>query len=127
MNKLTRKKTPGGKPELDAERRKVGLVVHDDRGNASVSWRDAPADFDRPVLEVLGEQELTLRSEETGDPYAHRAARGRGAGAGAGADGANSRDGGSRTDLRKLSDWIKMMRDLEQRKRQGGGGADSSD
>ena len=123
MNKLTRKKTPGGKPELDAERRKVGLVVHDDRGNASVSWRDAPADFDRPVLEVLGEQELTLRSEETGDPYAHDAARGRGAGA----HDADSRGGGSRTDLRKLSDWIKMMRDLEQRKRQGGGGADSSD
>jgi hypothetical protein len=112
MNNLTRKKPGGSEPNRDAERRKLGLVVHDDRGNASVSWRDAPADYDRPVLEVLGAPELTLKSDETHDPYAHRTARGAGDRSG----------GGSRTDLRKLSDWIKMMREREQRKRGGGGG-----
>lgn len=115
MSNLTRKKPGGSEPNRDAERRKCGLVVHDDRGNASVSWRDAPADYDRPVLQVLGEPELTLKSDETHDPYAHRTARG----AGDRSDSAH-RGGGSRTDLRKLSDWIKMMREREQRKRGGG-------
>jgi hypothetical protein len=66
-----------------AERRRVGTVVHDDRGNAKVEWRAAPADEERPVLELLGE------------------------------DGASRR-----TDLRKLSEWIKKMRELEERKRE---------
>ncbi|MFI5267975.1 MAG: aminotransferase class I/II-fold pyridoxal phosphate-dependent enzyme [Chloroflexota bacterium] len=26
--------------------------MHDERGNASVSWRDAPEDYERPVLEL---------------------------------------------------------------------------
>ena len=120
MNNLTRKKPAGGKPNLEAERRKVGMVVHDERGNASVSWRDAPAHYDRPVLEVLGGQELTLQSEETGDPYARRTARRPGEGS-----GDANRGCGTRTDLRRLSDWIKMMREREQRKREGSGGAES--
>ena len=96
-----------------AERRRIGKVVHDDRGNAVVEWRAAPANHERVVLEVQGVQErLTLKSEETSyDPYA-RARPGKGG-------------RGTRTDLRKLSEWIKMMRELEERKRNGdGGGAD---
>ena len=123
MNDLTRKKPGGGKPNGDAERRKIGMVVHDDRGNASVDWRDAPADFDRPVLEVLdeakpGKAKLGITPERTHGPYAHRTARD--------SDGSGSANRGGRPrDLRKLSDWIKMMRELEQRKRQGGGGGES--
>jgi hypothetical protein len=117
MNNLSRKKPTGGKSQGEAERRKVGMVVHDDRGNASVSWRDAPADFDRPVLEVLGEHQLTVMSEETCDPYARRTARRAGD-----SSGSAGRGGRTRSDLRKLSDWIKMMREREQRKREGGGG-----
>lgn len=109
MNNLTRKKPAGGKPSGHAERRKIGRVVHDDRGNASVDWRYAPADFDRPVLEVLGGDELTIKSEDTHDPYARHAAGNHGP--------------RTRTDLRKLSDWIKMMREREQRQR-GSGGSD---
>ena len=91
------------------ERRRIGTVVHDDRGNASVKWKAAPAEHERPVLEVLGESGLTLHTEETSyDPYA----RGRPRKCG----------GGKRTDLRKLSDWIKQMRELEERQRNGGGG-----
>ena len=90
----------------------MGTVVHDDRGNASVKWRAAPADHERPVLEVLGEHGLTLHAEETSfDPYACKRPRKSG--------------GGKRTDLRKLSEWIKMMRELEERGRNGAGnGAD---
>jgi hypothetical protein len=50
---------------------------------------------------------LSVKTEEVSyDPYArHRPLR-------AGA--------GKRTDLRKLSEWIKKMRELEERKRNGG-------
>ncbi len=82
--------------------------MHDDRGNASVNWQDAPADYKRPVLEILGESKLTIQSEESHDPYARRTAR-------------PSTGNTTRTDLRKLSEWIKMMRELEERKRRGGG------
>lgn len=104
--------TPGGAAE--AERRRIGKVVHDERGNASVSWRDAPADYERPVLEVLGEHKLTLQNDQSYDPYARRAARSSG-----------KTGNTTRTDLRKLSEWIKMMRELEERKRNGGGGEES--
>jgi hypothetical protein len=94
------------------ERRRIATVVHDDRGNASVEWRVAPANHERPVLELQGEEHLTLETEETSyDPYARNRAR------------KGARD--ARTDLRKLSEWIKMMRVLEERRRnEGGNGAD---
>jgi len=94
------------------ERRRIGTVVHDDRGNASVKWKAAPADHERPVLEVLGDHNLSLNTEEASyDPYARNRTRKGGV--------------GKRTDLRKLSEWIKQMRELEERKRNGdGGGAD---
>jgi hypothetical protein len=90
------------------ERRRIGTVVHDDRGNAAVEWRAAPADHERPVLEVLGEDGLALKSEEISyEPYARNPPlRPR---------------VGKRTDLRKLGEWIKKMRRLEERKRNGGG------
>lgn len=89
----------------EAERRRMGKVVHDERGNASVRWRDAPPDYERPVLEVLGNPNLTLKADESYDPYARRETRG----------GGHT----SRTDLRKLSEWIKLMRELEERKKRG--------
>jgi hypothetical protein len=103
----------------ESERRRIGTVVHDDRGNASVNWHDAPADYERPVLEILGEHKLSIQNEESYDPYAQRSARGSASGSASG----NT----TRTDLRKLSEWIKMMRELEERKRRGGGdGGDES-
>jgi hypothetical protein len=96
----------------DSERRRIGTVVHDDRGNASVKWRDAPAELiERPVLEVLGEHKLTLKNDETYDPYARRRLS---------EPQRKATPGGGRTDLRKLSEWIKMMRELEERKRRDG-------
>jgi hypothetical protein len=95
----------------EAERRRIAKVVHDERGNASVNWQDAPANYERPVLEVLGHGALALKNDETYDPYARRRPRPV-AGSGSGQT--------SRTDLRKLSEWIKLMRELETRKRESG-------
>ena len=54
---------------------------------------------------------MQLESDGTAcDPYANTS-------------GAARKTGNTtRTDLRKLSEWIKMMRELEERKRNGGGG-----
>jgi len=95
------------------ERRRLSRVRHDDRGNAYVEWIDAPAELvERPKLEIEGHPgELTLESERSAhNPYSN--------GSGAARKSGNT----TRTDLRKLSDWIKMMRELEERKRNGGGG-----
>jgi hypothetical protein len=110
------KKRPaqGGSDAKEPERRRVSTIVHDERGNASVRWHDAPADERRPVLEILGDSKLSVKNEETYDPYARHGTRG------------ESRRAGTttRTDLRKLSEWIKMMRELEERKKNGGGNGD---
>ena len=110
MNETTNKKDRILQHAIrEAERRRVGKVVHDERGNASVTWQDAPANYERPVLEVLGDGALTLKNDETYDPYARRKPR-------PVAGNGNT----SRTDLRKLGEWLKMMRELEARKRESG-------
>ena len=107
MNDPSRKKSAPRTAEAtpEAERRRLGTVVHDERGNASVRWDDAPADYKRPVLELLGDPKLSVKSEESFDPYARRPTR----------PGGN----GKRTDLRKLSEWIKLTRELQERKSGG--------
>jgi hypothetical protein len=89
------------------ERRRLSRVRHDDRGNAYVEWVDAPAELvHRPKLEIQREPEELRRN--AGDPYANEAGIARKSG--------NT----TRTNLRQLSEWIKMMRELEERKRGGG-------
>jgi hypothetical protein len=92
-----------------AERRRVGQIVHDERGNASVAWQDAPTAHERTKLEILGEGALQLTNDDPYNPYAQRRARE--------AAAANNR---ARKDLRKLSEWIKLMRELEARKKNDG-------
>jgi hypothetical protein len=100
-----------------ANRRRLGKVVHDDRGRASVEWLDAPEDYVRPVLELEDGASATSRLKALRDqapvsiakqdpfnPY-HRAALDN-----------SPTQGGTRRDLRKLSAWIKMMREVEERK-----------
>jgi hypothetical protein len=110
------KKRPaqGGSDSKGPERRRVSTIVHDERGNASVRWHDAPPDERREVLEILGEPKLSVKNEESYDPYARHDAR------------TESRRAGTttRTDLRRLSEWIKMMRELEERRKNGGGDGD---
>jgi hypothetical protein len=107
-----KKTAPQAMPE--AERRRIGQVAHDERGNAFVSWRDAPADHERPVLEILGEGSLgSSKHDISYDPYARtRAAR-------ESAPLRKPSGGTTRTDLRRLSEHIKLMRALEERKRNG--------
>jgi hypothetical protein len=92
-----------------AERRRIGRIVHDDRGNKTVDWHDAPADYKRTVLEVEAEaQGLAIqKAPRNFDPYARATPV------------EANKDTGTRKDLRKLSEWIKMMRELEERKLKG--------
>jgi hypothetical protein len=106
----TRTKPLEGKTDAnDSERRRIGLIVHDDRGMASLEWHDAPADEERTVLEVLGGPRLELQNDQSYDPYSRHTAT----------LPKLSSGHTSRTDLRKLSEWIKMKRELEERKLRG--------
>lgn len=99
------------KQDSTGERRRLSRVRHDDRGNAYVEWLDAPAELvERPKLEIQRNPgELQLDTEGTAcNPYANDS-------------GAARKSGNTtRTDLRKLSEWIKLMRELEDRKRNSG-------
>jgi hypothetical protein len=95
----------------NSERRRIGRIVHDERGNASLAWGDAPADYRRPVLEIESESSglAIQKAPRTFDPYACATP----------AEKKKTAAAGPRKDLRKLSEWIKMMRELEERKRRG--------
>jgi len=93
----------------ESNRRRIGTIVHDDRGMASVEWHDAPADLKRPVLQVVGNPPLAVKDDASYDPYARHTATIPG----------TARGNTTRTDLRKLSEWIKMKRALEDRKLHG--------
>jgi hypothetical protein len=114
----SRNKIDGGdslKLDSSGERRRLSRVRHDDRGNAYVEWVDAPAELiKRPKLEIQDDStELQLEKPQTAcDPYSNRSGAAR---------TKVSSGNTTRTDLRKLSEWIKMMRELEERKREGGG------
>ncbi len=92
------------------ERRRIGRIVHNDRGNARLDWWDAPADYRRPVLES---------EEETHGLAIQKGPRPSAPSAAATPRAPASKAPGPRKDLRKLSEWIKMMRELEERKSRG--------
>jgi hypothetical protein len=77
-----------------------------------VRWRDAPADYERTKLELLNDAGPSPRAEQGCDPYAQR-------GIGSTARGADDTASTARRrpDLRRLSEHIKLMRELEARKR----------
>lgn len=96
----------------EAERRRIGRVAHDERGNAYLTWRDAPRDHQREVLEILGDPGLKpVKKDHSYDPYARHDAR---------VVRAPPAPRPPRTDLRKLGEWLKMMKELEGRKRNSG-------
>lgn len=87
-------------------------MVHDDRGGASIEWNDAPDDYDRPVLELedtrLPRGKLVLRNDDSFNPYERTPD----------STGVTKKPGGKR-DLKKLSEWLKLMREMEERKKKG--------
>src|SRR6185503_11574414 len=98
-------------------RRRIGQIVHDDRGSASVEWREAPVDHERQKLELedtrssgrgdrklRGGIQLEVRNDDTFNPYDRSPASG---------------PKGGKRDLKKLSEWIKTMRAMEERKKNG--------
>ena len=99
-------------------RRRLSRIVHDHKGNATVEWLDAPADYDRQKFEIedaralevqprrsLSTGSLAIQKNESFDPYTRTP------------ESERKRAPGQRTDLRKLSAWIKMMRALEEAKK----------
>ncbi len=107
----TTSQTTGQKKTENSERRRIGRIVHDERGNARLDWWDAPADYRRPVLEIESESHglANQKAPRTFDPYACATPP----------EQKKTAAAGPRKDLRKLSEWIKMMRELEERKRRG--------
>jgi hypothetical protein len=111
----SRKKLPaaagatGNTNVSDAQRRRIGRIVHDDRGNASVDWYDAPPGYKRQVFEIEEEPgALSIqKAAPTFNPYETTTLP------------EPKKSAGPKKDLKKLSEWIKMMRDLEERKRRG--------
>ncbi len=93
------------------QRRRLSRVVHDHKGNATVEWYDAPEDEPREVLSIastgrhrIDTGSLSIRTEDTFDPYTR-------------SPGDTPRAPAGKTDLRRLSAWIKMMRELEEAKK----------
>jgi len=105
--------TPPPPPPSDSERRRIGRIVRDDRDSASVEWVDAPKDYSRVPLSI----ETTLppgtsvRPQRGYDPYETIAP--------AKAKPAPDKKKPVKRDLRKLSEWIKQMREFEARKKRG--------
>jgi len=90
----------------------MGRVVHDDRGAASVEWVDAPAELvDRPTLSVEDARPAP-RPGDGYNPYDREPGARPSAPAG-------ERKPPAKRDLRKLSEWIKQMREMEERRRRG--------
>ncbi|MBX5460915.1 MAG: hypothetical protein IRZ28_07470 [Steroidobacteraceae bacterium] len=129
MNKYNAGPTPlhGAKDDetetsASGERRRLSRIRHDERGMAYVEWIDAPSDYQRPVLSIEDEPgvqprdtvrgrrlELSIQNEDSFNPYDRRPDPAAGNGA----------PRSARRDLRKLSEWMKMMRRLEEQKKNG--------
>jgi len=91
-------------------RRRIGRIIHDDRGNASVDWLDAPSDYKRQVFKLEDEPSgLSIQKQPRSfNPYERSTLA------------EPKKAPAPKKDLRKLSEWIKMMRELEEKKRQSG-------
>ncbi|HZO23424.1 MAG TPA: hypothetical protein VFB37_13055 [Steroidobacteraceae bacterium] len=110
--------TPDQRDTLQSgERRRLSKIVHDHKGTASVVWHDAPTGLERPVFEIEGARQpgkpasrglntgsLSIHNEDTFNPYAR-------------VPESDQKGGGRPKDLRRLSAWIKLMRQLEESKR----------
>ena len=93
-----------------AERRRIGRIVRDDRDSAMVEWIDAPPDYDRVPLSIEGTLPRGATRAQGGfNPYDTVSPN----------KALNPDKRPAKRDLRKLSEWIKQMRELEERKKRG--------
>lgn len=109
-----------GKPPQASNRRRASQIVHDDRGNARVEWIDAGyagVELERAPLSIeqtpaRGDSaKLSVERNRAGgfDPYAR---------VGSGPLAPEPKKPQGKRDLRKLGEWIKMKRELDERKSQ---------
>lgn len=105
-----------------AERRRIGRIVHDDRGMASVEWLDAPSDYERPVLELddgaTPTADVGREYRSTPSPVADRPAS-KGFNPYDSVSGGRTAPKSGKRDLRQLSEWIKLTREIQRRKQEG--------
>ena len=112
-------KTKDPTTSLPANRRRVSQIVHDERGNARVEWIDAAyagVPLDREPLTIestpargVNAKMAVERVRSTGfDPYARIG----------GAHVPEPKKPAGKRDLRKLGEWIKLKRELDERKSQ---------
>ena len=108
-----------GKPPQATNRRRVSQIVHDDRGNARVEWIDAghagvpieraPLSIESTPPRGVNAKLSVERKHASGfDPYARIGA----------AHVPEPKKPQGKRDLRKLGDWIKLKRELDERKTQ---------
>jgi hypothetical protein len=84
--------------------------VRDDRDTASVEWIDAPPDYDRVPLSIEGTLPPGAKRAKGGyNPYETISPN----------KAMDPDKRPAKRDLRKLSEWIKQMRQLEERKKRG--------
>jgi hypothetical protein len=114
---------PGEPTEVAIPRRRLGRVEHDERGNARMEWALLPESLasERVVLEILDEPgaggrrepglSLMRDSERGFNPYgdARKSAF----------DPPSPEPRRKPKDLRKLGEWLKMTRELEERRKRG--------
>jgi hypothetical protein len=95
--------------ETTAERRRFGKIVHDERGNGSVKWHDVGAKkgFERDTLTVEGAPLSIEQKVDTFNPYERTPTE------------KPPDKKPVKRDLRKLSEWIKTMRAVEEKKKSG--------
>lgn len=104
--------------DTSGERRRLARVVHDDRGTARVEWQDVPPDFvvERPKLEVETFDDtvhrLAILNEGQADPFNPY-------NTGAKPRVAPQAKPKPKRDLRKLSEWIKLMRGMRDKGNDG--------
>jgi len=108
-----------GKPPQGTNRRRASQIVRDDLGNARVEWIDvgyAGVALERAPLSIVptpprgdGARLSVERDRGSGfDPYARVGA----------AHIPEARKAPVKRDLRKLGEWIKLKRELDERKAQ---------
>jgi hypothetical protein len=111
------------KPPPDAnERRRASRIVHDERGNARVEWLDIAPErqdqFERKELKIADTgrfktKPMQVERARAGgfDPYSRVDTAGRPVD--------EPRKAGAKRDLRKLGEWLKVKREIEERRARG--------
>ena len=86
--------------------------MHDDRGAASIEWLEAPSNYERPVFELALDE--AKKKDTTFNPYEREGDTFSGRRPPAGVEPKSGK-----RDLRKLSEWMKLMKAMEERKKNG--------